>query len=169
MCKVLLDNANESVEAYLANKPAGFQLRKNLLPIETIYQGINRILSPVQQNSFSSEQQIPDADSEMEAPTKIAEPDLPSTLEGDDHKAGPDGTGEIKVPTTDAEPESELDLEKEKCNTECDVAAANLSPTDGTGDDVVMEENQHDADGDDDGPANESTEKPAPGVVVLDD
>ncbi|XP_057510054.1 CHD3-type chromatin-remodeling factor PICKLE-like [Actinidia eriantha] len=169
MCKVLVDNANESVEAYLAKKPAGFQLRENLLPIETIYQGINRILSPVQQNSFSSEQQIPDADSEMEAPTKIAEPDLPSTLEGDDHKAGPEATGEIKVPTMDAEPDTELDLEKEKCNTECDVAAANSSPTDGTGDDVEMEENQHDADGDDDGPTNESTEKPVPGVVVLDD
>ncbi|PSS11200.1 CHD3-type chromatin-remodeling factor PICKLE like [Actinidia chinensis var. chinensis] len=169
MCKVLVDNANESVEAYLAKKPAGFQLRKNLLPIETIYQGINRILSPVQQNSFSSEQQIPDADSEMEAPTKIAEPDLPSTLEGDDHKAGAEATGEIKVPTRDAEPDTELDLEKEKCNTECDVAAANLSPTDGTGDDVEMEENQHDADGDADGPTNESTEKPVPGVMVLDD
>ncbi|PSS01091.1 CHD3-type chromatin-remodeling factor PICKLE like [Actinidia chinensis var. chinensis] len=173
MCKVLVDNANESVEAYLANKPAGFQLRKNLLPIETIYQGINRILSPVQQNWSSSEQQIPNADSETEAPTKIAEPNLPSTLEGDDHKAGPEAKGEIKVPATEAEPRTELDLEKEKCNTEYDVAASNLSPTDETGDDVEMEENQHDTngdgdgDGDGDGPTNESTENPPSGVVVV--
>ncbi|CAL5331692.1 unnamed protein product [Camellia sinensis] len=31
MCKVLGQNANESMEAFLANKPAGFKLKKNLL------------------------------------------------------------------------------------------------------------------------------------------
>ncbi|KAL7165996.1 hypothetical protein ACSBR2_036791 [Camellia fascicularis] len=103
MCKVVGENANESVEAYLADKPAGF---KNVLPLETIYQDINKILFPVQQNSSSSsEHQILNADSQLETPT---------TLQGDYDKSGPEATTENKVPTMESGPQTEPDLEKER-------------------------------------------------------
>lgn len=51
MCNVLEENAYDSVEAYMASKPVGVNLRKNLLPVESICQDICQILSPVQQSS----------------------------------------------------------------------------------------------------------------------
>lgn len=51
MCNVLEENVHDSVEAYLASRPVGFKLRKSLLPVESIYQDICQIFSPVQQNS----------------------------------------------------------------------------------------------------------------------
>lgn len=44
MCKVVGENANESIETELANKPAGVDLN-NLYPLEAIFSNINRILS----------------------------------------------------------------------------------------------------------------------------
>ncbi|CAL5337791.1 unnamed protein product [Camellia sinensis] len=76
----------------LTMNPIWFKLKKNLLPLETIYQDINRILSPVQQDSSSIEPQIQKADSHSEMPTEIAGPNLLSTLQGDEHKSGPEAT-----------------------------------------------------------------------------
>ncbi|KAI7989805.1 CHD3-type chromatin-remodeling factor PICKLE [Camellia lanceoleosa] len=149
MCKVVGENANESVEAYLADKPAGF---KNVLPLESIYQDINKILFPVQQNSSSSsEHQILDADSQLETPT---------TLQGDYDKSGPEATTENKVPTMESGPQTEPDLEKEKSNSGFDVQGTTTQPvctTSEAGGDAEMEEKQQDADADD--PTDESTGK----------
>ncbi|CAL5341376.1 unnamed protein product [Camellia sinensis] len=119
MCKVLGQNANESMEAFLANKPAGFKLKKNLLPLETIYQDINRILSPVQQDSSSIEPQIQKADSHSEMPTEIAGPNLLSTLQGDEHKSGPEATTVKSGPETECSNRSTPgpDFEKGKSNS----------------------------------------------------
>ncbi|CAL5362446.1 unnamed protein product [Camellia sinensis] len=127
MCKVLGQNANESMEAFLANKPAGFKLKKNLLPLETIYQDINRILSPVQQDSSSIEPQIQKADSHSEMPTEIAGPNLLSTLQGDEHKSGPEATTVKSGPETECSNRSTPgpDFEKGKSNSPaCEVVPA---------------------------------------------
>ncbi|KAI7995163.1 CHD3-type chromatin-remodeling factor PICKLE [Camellia lanceoleosa] len=174
MCKVLGQNANESMQAFLANKPAGFKLKKNFLPLETIYQDMNRILSPVQQDSSSLEPQIQKADSHSET-------HLLSTLQGDEHKSGPQATTVKSGPETECSNRSttEPDFEKEKSNSpSCEVVppAADSCPpqtepicsTNGTGDDVEMEE-LRDADSSADEPTEESADKSDPGVIVLDD
>ncbi|THG13033.1 hypothetical protein TEA_005145 [Camellia sinensis var. sinensis] len=149
MCKVVGENANESVEAYLADKPAGF---KNVLPLESIYQDINKILFLVQQNSSSSsEHQILNADSQLVTPT---------TLQGDYDKSGPEATTENKVPTMESGPQTEPDLEKEKSNSGFDVQGTTTQPvctTSEAGGDAEMEEKQQDADADT--PNHESTGK----------
>ncbi|CAL5435070.1 unnamed protein product [Camellia sinensis] len=149
MCKVVGENANESVEAYLADKPAGF---KNVLPLESIYHDINKILFLVQQNSSSSsEHQILNADSQLETPT---------TLQGDYDKSGPEATTENKVPTMESGPQTEPDLEKEKSNSGFDVQGTTTQPvctTSEAGGDAEMEEKQQDADADT--PTDESTGK----------
>ncbi|CAL5353401.1 unnamed protein product [Camellia sinensis] len=175
MCKVLGQNANESMEAFLANKPAGFKLKNNLLPLETIYQDINRILSPVQQDSSSIEPQIQKADSHSEMPTEIAGPNLLSTLQGDEHKSGPEATTVKSGPETECSNRSTTgtDFEKGKSNSPaCEVvpAAADSFPpqtepicsTNGTGDDVEMKE-LCDADSSADEPTEERADKSDPG------
>ncbi|CAL5429429.1 unnamed protein product [Camellia sinensis] len=179
MCKVLGQNANESMEAFLANKPAGFKLKKNLFPLETIYQDINRILSPVQQDSSSIEPQIQKADSHSEMPTEIAGPNLLSTLQGDEPKSGLEATTVKSGPETECSNRSTTgpDFEKGKSNSPaCEVvpAAADSFPpqtepicsTNGTGDDVEMKE-LCDADSSADEPTEESADKSDPGVIVL--
>ncbi|CAL5351788.1 unnamed protein product [Camellia sinensis] len=177
--RVLGQNANESMEAFLANKPAGFKLKKNLLPLETIYQDINRILSPVQQDSSSIEPQIQKEDSHAEMPTEIAGPNLLSTLQGDEHKSGPEATTVKSGPETECSNRSTTgpDFEKGKSNSPaCEVvpAAADSFPpqtepicsTNGTGDDVEMKE-LCDADSSADEPTEESADKSDPGVILI--
>ncbi|KAL6955086.1 DNA helicase [Sarracenia purpurea var. burkii] len=138
MCKVLGENSYESMETYLANKPAGFQLRKNLLPLETIYQHINRILSPVHQ--------ILTADSQLEPTTKVAGPtNLPPTPKGDCHKTGgPEATNEVKVSAMEPGLQTELNRSAgpEINNSAFDVVAAD---TNGNGD-VEMEDKRENSD-----------------------
>lgn len=154
----------------MAKKPAGFQLRKNLLPLETIYEDINRILSPVQQHSSSPEHNTLNADIQTAIPAKLVGPGAPSTVQlVDDCKSGPEATTEGKVPIL--EPSSkkesyraEQDLKKDRSSSPCDVPAADSSTR--TGGDVRMEEKQHcEADCSRNAPAEENT----PGVVILED
>ncbi|CAA2986759.1 CHD3-type chromatin-remodeling factor PICKLE [Olea europaea subsp. europaea] len=46
MCKLLTENAQDSVAAHIANNPASLNLRRNLAPLEAFNQEINHILSP---------------------------------------------------------------------------------------------------------------------------
>ncbi|KAI8547605.1 hypothetical protein RHMOL_Rhmol07G0208400 [Rhododendron molle] len=173
ICKVLKENTDESVEAYLANKPAGFQLRKNLLPLETIYEDINRILSPVQQHSSSSEHDTLNADIQTAIPVKLEGPGAPSTVQlVDDCKSGPEATTEGKVPIL--EPSSkkesnraEQDLKKDGSSSPRDVPAADSSTR--TSGDVQMEEKQRCEADCSRTPAEENTEKSDPAVVILGD
>ncbi|KAJ0793911.1 hypothetical protein HanOQP8_Chr01g0034401 [Helianthus annuus] len=47
MCKIIEENTVDSVETYIANKPASFKLKKNLQPLELIHQEIIKTISPV--------------------------------------------------------------------------------------------------------------------------
>ncbi|CAK9161664.1 unnamed protein product [Ilex paraguariensis] len=178
MCKVLSENAHDSVEAHLGNKPAGHQLRKNLVPLEAIYQDINRILSPVQLNSPGSEQPMFGADQQP----PVAKASFLATPQGDDQESGAEMATETKVATLQSEPQTqninvaEPDLEMKKNNSQCDVPAADLCSVDaeptslsnGTGD-VEMEEKQHNTDPTVNASTDESAEKVDPGVIVLDE
>ncbi|KAF7149908.1 hypothetical protein RHSIM_Rhsim02G0208200 [Rhododendron simsii] len=140
MCKVVGENKDSVVEN-LANEPAGFQERKNLIPLETICNGINRILSPVQQNCSSSQERKPNADSQLEEPNKIA---------GDDQTPCPEATTDFKVSTT------ESGHQTDSCPPRSEAPS---SPTNGAGDDLEMEEKQEDAYSSADGSTDESTGK----------
>ncbi|KAL9994330.1 hypothetical protein Hdeb2414_s0926g00961551 [Helianthus debilis subsp. tardiflorus] len=47
MCKIIEENTVDSVETYIANKPASFKLKKNLQPLESMHQEIIKTISPV--------------------------------------------------------------------------------------------------------------------------
>ncbi|XP_073042512.1 CHD3-type chromatin-remodeling factor PICKLE-like isoform X1 [Primulina eburnea] len=51
MCRVVLDNDQDSVEAYLANRPASLKVRRNLGGLKEFNEEINHILSAKQQCS----------------------------------------------------------------------------------------------------------------------
>lgn len=139
MCKVVGEN-KDSMEENLANEPAGFQERKNFIPLETICNGINRILSPVQQNCSSSQERKPNEDSQLEEPNKIA---------GNDQTPCPEATTDFKVPT-------ESGYRTDSCPPRSEPPS---SPTNGAGDDLEMEEKQEDAYSSADGSTDESTGK----------
>ncbi|KAI7747238.1 hypothetical protein M8C21_002030 [Ambrosia artemisiifolia] len=54
MCKIIEENAVESVETYMANKPASYKLKKNLQPLESIHQEIIKIIPHVTENEKSN-------------------------------------------------------------------------------------------------------------------
>ncbi|KAI3737951.1 hypothetical protein L2E82_27969 [Cichorium intybus] len=58
MCKVVEENAVDSVEAYMANKPAGFKLKKNLQPLEAIHQQVSKILGNEKSNGDVSQHEV---------------------------------------------------------------------------------------------------------------
>nr|XP_043610939.1 CHD3-type chromatin-remodeling factor PICKLE [Erigeron canadensis] len=54
MCKVVEENALDSVESYMANQSATFNLKKNLQPLETIHQEVCKILTPIKTENEKS-------------------------------------------------------------------------------------------------------------------
>lgn len=45
-CKVLEDNVQETVQTTIAEAPPSHKLRKNLSPLENVFENMNQILSP---------------------------------------------------------------------------------------------------------------------------
>ncbi|XAR71032.1 DNA helicase [Bertholletia excelsa] len=160
-CKALDENAHEAVEAYMASKPAGFKLRKNLLPLETIYGDMKRIMSPVEQNPSSSVQLNADS------AAKDVVSNLPSN-QRDEPNSLPVQSESISKAGSNTS--SEADLEKENPKSACQVSAADTLPpsVNRTGNDVEMEEKQQE-DAGADAQRDGSTGKSDAGVIVLDD
>ncbi|OWM86763.1 hypothetical protein CDL15_Pgr015799 [Punica granatum] len=50
MCRVVEENAQESVQAAVINAPPSHKLRKNLLPLEHVFEDVNRILTPTKRD-----------------------------------------------------------------------------------------------------------------------
>lgn len=48
MCKVLSENEQNSIDAYMSDDSAGLKLRENLLELETLGRELNQILLPVE-------------------------------------------------------------------------------------------------------------------------
>jgi len=141
MCKVVGENKDNSVEENLANRPAGFQEGKNLLPLETICNGITRILSPVQQNCSSSQEQKPNVDTQLEEANEIVV---------DDQKPGTEATTDFEVP------KMESGSQTDTCPPRPEPSSSSIN---GAGDDLEMEEKQEDAYSSADGSTDESTGK----------
>ncbi|KAL8214582.1 hypothetical protein R6Q57_004031 [Mikania cordata] len=55
MHMILEENAVDSVETYLAKKPAGLKLKTNLKPLEAIHEQITKIVSPMTENEKSND------------------------------------------------------------------------------------------------------------------
>lgn len=54
ICRVVEDNAQEAVQAAVTDAPPSHKLRKNLLPLEHIFEDVNRILTPSQRETPTS-------------------------------------------------------------------------------------------------------------------
>lgn len=59
MCKIVEENAVESVEAYVGNKPgAGLKLKKKLEPLEGIHEQVSKILGNEKSNGDVSQHEV---------------------------------------------------------------------------------------------------------------
>ncbi|XP_050216353.1 CHD3-type chromatin-remodeling factor PICKLE [Mercurialis annua] len=61
MCKIVEQNNHELIQTAITNQPASLKLRQDLLPLETISQQINQILSHPQQKPPNSGQNVLDS------------------------------------------------------------------------------------------------------------
>ncbi|KAK6912519.1 Chromo domain [Dillenia turbinata] len=177
-CKILDDNAQESVQAFMMNKPLGLQLRKNISLLEGIFENMNRILSPGQSNSLASNQlgSLSGQELEVEASSQAAQMSSPVERVGDD--ACRDGAGV----QDDSQMEScrTTDPSVEMVTTEQPDAAVtgeepSTAPTEQnclpeeSGNDVEMVDAKHDAITATEAASNGISEKSESEVIVLDD
>ena len=181
MCKVVEDNPQESVLTSLANQSvASVNLSKNLVPLETICEDINRILSPGQANPPAPEQITVNTQKQSQAEQIYVSGTRSPSTHQDDHNPASMVETEMTDMVTESEPqregskltESDPDPAKEKTESPLNVQASTdpcpphaegTSLTDITGDDVEMEERKDGA------ASNGSTEKSEAGVIILDD
>lgn len=164
MCKVVEENPQESVPTSSANQ----SVTKNLLPLETICEDVNRILSPGQTKPPTSEEPISNIrqQSQAESGVDVSITGSPSAHQ-DDH--GPASTAETEMMdiVTESEPlkesckltDSDPDLDPAKAESEASVDPSPPQVPEVTEDDVEM----------DDAPSNGSAQKSEQGVIVLDD
>lgn len=170
MCKVVEENPQESVPTSSANQ----MVTKNLLPLETISEDVNRILSPGQTKPPISEQPISNIrqQSQDESQVDVSITGSPSAHQ-DDH--GPASTAETEMMdiVTESEPlkesskltNSDPDLDPAKANSEASTDPWPPQVPEGTSLPVITEDDVEM----DDTPSNGSTEKSERGVIVLDD
>ncbi|XP_037493511.1 CHD3-type chromatin-remodeling factor PICKLE [Jatropha curcas] len=155
MCNVLEQNVNELIQTSLTNEPASLKLRQDLLPLETICQEINQIMSAEQQKAPASEEHVLDSN-QTPQDNLLPESRSPSVEQNNDKPSDLDDTE-----MTDVMTESKLEKEgsvlidqeliKEQKKSPSDIPAsadASLSPTESTGmrnADVDMEDVKNDA------------------------
>lgn len=103
-CKDLDENARESVEAYVNNKPSSGKLSKSFRSFESISGNITRILSAPSDQYKSHEDSKPDLNNvEMKDSVEETKPlkgelvvDL-NVLEGEENIAGASGSVDVKM------------------------------------------------------------------------
>ncbi|XP_048331491.2 CHD3-type chromatin-remodeling factor PICKLE isoform X2 [Ziziphus jujuba] len=177
MCKIVEETTHETSSA---NQPASQNLKKNLLPIETICEDINRILSPVLENpSTSARPAVTTEQSRVEPKGNAA---APESLQDDSRPAAAvEEVGELKDLATESKHNKETskslelgtDQVKEKSDGSsskvptpaepCPPLAGPSSSPKRTENAVEIEERKSEPVG------NGSTEKTKEGVIVLDD
>lgn len=186
MCKVVEENTQESVPtSFLANQSVtSVNLGKNLRPLASIYEDVNRILSPAQRNPPTSGQPMnTEQQSQVESQNAISGTGSPSRHQ-DDNKPATLVVTEVMVVDIETEhlnersklSESDPDQDSNPANTHSELphdvqastdpippTAENASLPDISVVDVEMEERKDDA------ITNGSTEKSEPGVIILDD
>ncbi|KAF5461360.1 hypothetical protein F2P56_017465 [Juglans regia] len=182
MCKIVEENAQESVPTSLANQSVmSVNLGKKLRSLESIYEDVNRILSPAQTNPPSSEHPMNTGQqSQVESQNTISGTGSPSTQQDGHSPASMVVTEMMDVeteplnessklesnPDQDSNPaktQSESPLNVQPSTDQSRPTAENASLPDISADDVKMEERKDEA------IPNGSTEKSEPGVIILDD
>jgi hypothetical protein len=165
MCKVVEENPQESVPTSSANQ----SVTKNLLPLETICEDVNRILSPGQTKPPTSEDLISNRTQQSQAESGVVDVSITGSPSAHQDDHGPASTAETEMMdiVTESEPlkesskltDSNPDLDPAKAESEATVDPSPPQALDVTEDDVEM----------DDAPSNGSTQKSEQGVIVLDD
>ncbi|KAF2287266.1 hypothetical protein GH714_039485 [Hevea brasiliensis] len=128
MCNVLELNIHESIQTSLTNKPASLKLRQDLLPLETICDQINQILS-VEQKSSSEQQVLDPNQAQAELKDNLPESHSPSIQQNNDKPSALEDT-EMKDVTTESKLQREgsvlIDqgLVKEPDKSPCDIGAS---------------------------------------------
>ncbi|KAK1375866.1 CHD3-type chromatin-remodeling factor PICKLE-like [Heracleum sosnowskyi] len=160
MCNLLDHNVHDCVAAHLTSKPVGPELRQNLLPLESIYQGICQNLRSGQQ-SFSGAESV------------TLKTDKLSSSEAIEQNNKAEIEMEAKVPAV-VQPITES--VEENTSSACDMKTTDFcsldrkpASTNGTGGDVKMEEVEAEHTVDSGNAASGSSEKKDPAVIYLDD
>jgi hypothetical protein len=175
MCKAVEKNTQESVPTSSANQSA----TKNLLPLETICEDVNRILSPGQTKPPTSEEPISNISQQSQAESGVdaSITGSPSTHQDDHAPASMTETKLMDIETESAPLKESSKLtnsdpakaeSESPCNVEASVDPLAPQVPDGTNLPVITEDVEMD-ERKDDSPSNGSTQKSEPGVIVLDD
>ncbi|KAK6927610.1 SNF2, N-terminal, partial [Dillenia turbinata] len=176
-CRILDDNAQESVQAFLMNKPLGLQLRKNISLLEGIFENMNRILCPEQPDSLASSQpgSVSGQEQEVEASSEAAQMNSPVEKDGDDAcKDGAEVQADSQMESGRTNPDTKI-VNAEQPDAAVTSEEPSTAPTEHTclpeesGNDVEMVDAKHDAITATDAAPNGNSEKSESGVIVLDD
>ncbi|XP_054798276.1 CHD3-type chromatin-remodeling factor PICKLE isoform X2 [Prosopis cineraria] len=176
MCRVAEENT-----IGLAGGPADGSLMKNLPPLETVCEDINKILSPTKQDDGTAEMPIssPGVKSEASSESEVVGARLPSkpqddckpdnavNHEGKDVVIGPDNGKESynrwpSTPQDECRPDNAVNNEGKDLVTGSDLGKEE-SGSETRGGDIEMVDASNDAE------LDENMDKSDPGVVVLDE
>ncbi|KAL5980500.1 hypothetical protein ACLOJK_028408 [Asimina triloba] len=102
MCKLIDDNIQDSVKAYVGSKSAGSQLRKNLRPLEVIHGDIHKILTAQKQTPSAVEEIDPNQSVPHNLSDDASGASVPLGNSGDDLKP-------VAVADSSQNPELEAD------------------------------------------------------------
>ena len=178
MCKVVEKNTQESVPTSSANQSA----TNNLLPLETICEDVNRILSPGPTKPPTSEEPISNISqqSQAESGVDVSITGSPSAHQDDHAPASMTETEIMDIETESAplkesskltNPDPAKAESESPCNVEASVDPFPPQPQvpEGTNLPVITEDDVEMDERKDDGPSNGNTQKSEQGVIVLDD
>ncbi|XP_043696234.1 CHD3-type chromatin-remodeling factor PICKLE [Telopea speciosissima] len=115
ICRALSDNVNESIQAYIGDKTAGYRLRKNLLPLEALYEDVHRILAPWHQNPITSEKfnENSNLSVQPEVQSNVAKSNASSMKEGHDCKPATILEPQPKDSVVESESRAHINSERE--------------------------------------------------------
>lgn len=144
MCNVLEQNVHESIQTSLIDKPASLKLKQDLLPLETICEQMNQILSPLKQK-YSSEQHVLDPNQpQSELKDNLPESYSPSIQHNNDKPSSMEDT-EMKDVMTESEMQTEGSVAIDQELVKEPIKSLRSFPKEMTNDEVEIQEVQNNA------------------------
>ncbi|OAY53615.1 CHD3-type chromatin-remodeling factor PICKLE [Manihot esculenta] len=144
MCNVLEQNVHESIQTSLIDKPASLKLKQDLLPLETICEQMNQILSPLKQK-YSSEQHVLDPNQpQSELKDNLPESYSPSIQHNNDKPSSMEDT-EMKDVMTESEMQKEGSVAIDQELVKEPIKSLRSFPKEMTNDEVEIQEVQNNA------------------------
>lgn len=174
MCKVIDDNIQVSVKAYMGSSSAGSQLGKNLGPLEAINEDLHRVLTVGQQSATSVEENSADANQQVQP--QVQDNGMGAAVASSN--VGHGSKSELEAPSLTKDPESKSEKQCSGTQIPSVPGADNQQPVKLTSSpkvtaDVDMTDSvdvkMTEAGGDEEVELNAGTEQSTSKVIVLDD